>query len=56
MSTLLYLNHTYQVTLDNNEGSATSLDKFVGRAAHISFLDSPIVAAQLLYSLYQYFI
>ena len=44
-----------RVTLDNNVTSALSVDNFVGRAAHISFLDNPIIAAQIIYSLYQYF-
>jgi hypothetical protein len=43
-----------RITLDNNVLESMTVDALVGRAAHISFLDSPVIAAQLVYSLYQY--
>ena len=43
-----------RITIDNNVLETATIDAFVGRAAHISFLDNPIVATQLVFTLYQY--
>lgn len=45
-----------RVTLLNNvPDTASAVDSFIGRAAHICYLDNAIVVQQLVYSLYPYF-
>ena len=45
-----------RVTLMNCVNSAAGeIDKFIGRTAHISYLDNPIVAQEVVYNLTPYF-
>ena len=43
-----------RITLDNNTDAAKSVDKAIGRAAHICYLDDAVVAQQLVYTLYPF--
>jgi hypothetical protein len=45
----------FRVTIDNNVGDSVNVDTVIGRTAHICFLDNPIIANQLVYSLYPFF-
>lgn len=40
-----------RVTIENNEGDDKSLNTTIGRTAHICYLDNPIVATQLIFTL-----
>jgi hypothetical protein len=45
-----------RLTLLNNVHEASSaVDNFIGRAAHICYLDNPVVVEQLAYSLFSFF-
>jgi hypothetical protein len=45
-----------RLTLINNvHDNASNLDSFIGRAAHICYLDNPVVVQQLVYTLSSYF-
>jgi hypothetical protein len=43
-----------RVTIDNNVTDSMTVDAFIGRSAHIAYLDSPIVAGQVIQTLYSY--
>lgn len=40
--------------IDNNIGDVVNVNTVIGRAAHISYLECPVVATQLVLSLYPY--
>jgi phosphoribosylformylglycinamidine (FGAM) synthase PurS component len=44
-----------RLTIDNNEGMKENLNKMIGRTAHICYLDNPVVATQLVFTLMPYF-
>jgi hypothetical protein len=44
-----------RVTIDNGDGEAGSVDKAIGRAAHICYLDNPCIPDALIHILYALF-
>jgi hypothetical protein len=44
-----------RITLDNNVFDAGNVDKAIGRAGHICYLDNMIIAEGLVYTLYSIF-
>jgi hypothetical protein len=46
----------FRVSIDNNVGDAVNINNVIGRTAHICYLDNPIVAEQLIHSLYGFFL
>jgi hypothetical protein len=49
-------NQLIRVIIDNNVGDAVTMNTVIGRAAHISYLENPVVATQLFLSLYPYLV
>ena len=45
-----------RVIVDNNVGEGINVNTVIGRAAHISYLENPIVATQIVLSLYPYLV
>lgn len=45
----------YRITLDNNILEAGNVDKAIGRAGHICYLDNMMIAEGLIYTLYTVF-
>jgi hypothetical protein len=43
-----------RVTIDNNVTDSLTVDAFIGRSAHIAYLDSQIVAMQVVQTLHAY--
>lgn len=44
-----------RITLDNNVFDAGNVDKVIGRAGHICYLDNMIIAEGLVFTLYSIF-
>lgn len=44
-----------RITLDNNVNESGNVDKVIGRAAHICYLDQMVIVESLVYSLYTIF-
>ena len=45
-----------RITIDNNEADASTVDISIGRAAHICYLDNPVISLQLFHTLLPFFI
>lgn len=55
---LSQIDHTrfYRIIVENNTTEGANVDNIIGRTAHISYLDNPIVTSQLVYTLFPFFV